>query len=197
MTIVGERTVFGVTTRVRRQEEQTQTYENFWTDDATGNLFLHGAVNYTYGVGWMFAPPIQMVASPLSLGRAWTTEGVQAYDLDGTPWGSDPFAYPLRVFTEGSLSVPAGPFYAYGVGSDATAPPLLGRDGRSFDLLGRRVEPESAKRDGEATDWYSEGVGVVQMRTTADEAQAFKLVSHGPSVAAETPTWGKIKNAYR
>jgi len=196
MTIAGERIVFGVPTKVRHQQEETQIYENFWTEDASGNLFVHGAVNYTFGAGWYFSPPLQMVASPLFAGRSWTTHAVRGYDLDRTPWTGDPFEYPMCVFTECVLEVPGGLFYSYGVGLDTGGPSLRMLNGRAFDLLGRCVDASEAAK-GSATNWYAENVGMVKMNPFASETRAFLLVASGPPVGVVPETWGRVKAAFR
>jgi len=192
MSITGEREVLGTMTIIRHQEEEGQIYENYWTSDEAGNLFLHGAYNYE-GVGAAYLPPIQVVAAPLYLGGAWVTEDIHVYDLDGTPWGNEPFDYRLRVYTEGIEQVPAGDFYAYGVGTEGGPPAVLARDGQTYDLLGRALSDDYVPAEDSPTDWYSDGIGEVMWGTT----YLFVLVSYDLPVPVVPTTWGRIRSLFR
>jgi hypothetical protein len=193
VSILGEEIVLGVTTRVRSQVDPEQSFENYWTVDSSGDVFLHGAVNFTYPMEVAYWPPLKMVEAPLFVGRAWVTIGVRCYNLDGTPWDQEPIDYPLRVYTEGVLTVPAGDFYCYGVGYDTGSGPLLvGRQG-TFDVLGRRVGASQLAGDN-STEWYSDGVGVVQSCDFTDRQYASRLVSyHLVPVSTQATTWGRLK----
>ena len=48
ISIVGEEEILGTLTRVRRQVEHDQIFENFWTTDENDHLYLHGARNLTH-----------------------------------------------------------------------------------------------------------------------------------------------------
>ena len=199
MEIVGERTVLGVVTRVRRQTLATQTFENYWTRDAAGHLLLHGARNLTSPFEVAYFPPMRKVEAPLHLGRNWITEDVHLFSLDGTPWGDPPIDYYGEVLTEGEVTVPAGTFYAYGVGYEVygrAESGLLTRDGRSYDLEGRRVDG-GAGRPLDATDWYADGVGEPWMSWYEDEELGFKLVSFNLPTPARETSWGRVRWLYR
>jgi hypothetical protein len=137
-----------------------------------------------------------MVAAPLFLGKAWVTSGLRCYDLDGTPWDDEPIEYALRVYTEGVLAVPAGDFYSYGVGYDiGSGLVLVGRQG-NFDVLGRRVGSSELAADN-ATEWYSDGVGVVQSCDFTDRQYASRLLWYDlPSVSTQPTTWGRLKSMF-
>jgi hypothetical protein len=196
MSIVGDQDILGVTTRVRRQVQQDQVFENFWSEDASGNVYLHGAVNFTYPAEAAYVPPIRMVAPPLFLGKSWVTNDIRVYNLDGTPWDDAPIDYPLRVYTEGTITVPAGDFYSYGVGYDTPFGSLLTSRQGTFDVLGRRVAGSQSTTDN-ATEWYSDGVGVVQSCYYTDRQYAFRLLSYGlPTVPTQATTWGRVKALY-
>jgi len=195
-SIVGEEDILGVTTRVRRQVRSDQLIENYWSKDASGNVFLHGAVNFTYPFEAAYVPPIKMVEPPLFVGKGWVTNGIQGYDLDGTPWDDVPFDYPLRVYTEGVIAAPGGDFYSYGVGYDTPFGLVLNTGQGMFDVLGRRIAGSQLATDN-ATEWYSSGVGVVQSCDYTDRQYAFKLVSFElPSVPMQEATWGRVKALY-
>jgi hypothetical protein len=193
MTIVGEEAVLGVATRVRRQVQPDQVYENFWSKDSAGNLYLHGARNFTYPLECAYVPPIRMVAPPLFLEKTWVTNAVRFCDLDGTPWEGDPFDFPLRVYTEGILAVPAGAFYACGVGYDIGSGFVLTSRQGTFDVFGRLIGSSALSTDN-ATEWYSDGVGVVQSCDDTNKEYAFRLLSYDlPSVSTQPTTWGRMK----
>jgi hypothetical protein len=196
MTIVAEQAILGVTTRVRLQIEPDQVWENFWSKDSSGDVFLHGAVNFTAAFEVAYVPPIKMVAAPLLLGKSWVTNGIRCYDLDGTPWEGDPFDYALRVYTEGALTVPAGDFYSYGVGYDIGSGFVLGGRQGTFDVFGRRVGDSQLAADN-ATEWYSDGVGVVQSCDFTDRQYASRLLSYElPTASTQVTTWGQLKAVF-
>lgn len=188
MTITGERTVLGAVTRIRHQEELTQTYENYWTQDEAGNLYLHGAFNYD-GFEIAFLPAIQMVSSPLYEGKYWVTEDIYDYDLDGNPLGGGPFDYPVRVYSEGTIEVPAGEFYAYGVGYDIYLIPLFSYAGEVYDILGRRVSESDLQAEDNSTHWYTVDVGEVQM----GYGDFFQLASYDFPVPVHETSWGRVR----
>jgi hypothetical protein len=194
MSITGEREVLGVTTKVRLQVEDTQTYENYWTRDAAGGLFLHGAYNYD-GFGIAYAPPIQMVNAPLFLGKTWITVNIYTYGLDGNPDGGPPFDYPLRVYFEGAVTVPAGEFYAYGVGYDIGPRVIFSRGGKTYDLLGRSVTAGDLPRTDNTTDWYTDGVGEVMFGYVYGDI--YRLRSFDTPVPTQATTWGRVRALYR
>lgn len=194
--VIGEEVIIGLTTRVRRQVEPDQVYENFWSVDSSGDLYLHGGRNFTYPMEGAYIPPIKMVAAPLFLGKAWVTTGVRIYDLDGTPWEGDPLDYPLRVYTEGVLAVPAGEFYSHGVGYDIGSGAALTTRQGTFDVFFRRVGAGQLTTDN-ATAWYSDGIGVVQSCDDTNRGYAFRLVSYElPSVSTQSTTWGRLKTMF-
>jgi hypothetical protein len=196
MTIVGDQLILGVTTRVRLQSEPDQVWENFWSKDSSGDLFLHGAVNFTDPFAVAYSPPIKMVAAPLYLGKTWVTTGIRPCDFDGTPWEGDPFDYPLRVYSEGALTVPAGAFYSYGVGYDVGTGLLLTTHQGTFDIFGRHLGNAQLTADN-AAEWYSDGIGVVQSCVFLDRQYASRLVAYQlPSVATEATTWGRVKTNF-
>jgi len=200
--IVGHFDVLGVDTVVRHEEiwqEETliDVFENYWTEDAEGDLYLHGAANLMSRWPVAYVPPILMVDAPLQEGKSWVTENIQAYELDGTPvWG--PFDYDLRVYSEGDVSVLAGTFYAYAVGDTAVQPGVREAGGHFFDILGR-CATESAltgrgSRDDIFVEWYSENVGVVRHGLYSPPEHNMELISMTP---VETASWGRLKALFR
>jgi hypothetical protein len=197
MTIIGEEVILGTVTRVRRQEMETDLFENFWTSDGAGHIYLHGARNLVDDFEVAYLPPIRMVDAPLGLGKAWVTEGVRVHDLDGTPWESDPFDYPLRVHSEGFVSVPAGEFYSYGIGYDMGALLVQSPSGEFYDVFGRHIPAGEVLAEADITDWYSDGIGLVQHTIHAAGQHALQLHWWTTTVSAEGCSWGRVKGLFR
>jgi hypothetical protein len=196
MTIVGEEEVLGTVTRVRRQELAAEIFENFWTRDESGNLFIHGARNLTYTFEVAYLPPVRMVDAPLYLGKNWITENIVLYDLEGNPLG-DSLDYPLQVYFEGDIEVPAGQFYAYGVGQVIYPPILRNAQGERFDLLGRHLKEADPTEREQATEWYVDGVGLAQHTYLVPPETWWRLQWWNQPTPAAPVTWGAIKALYR
>jgi hypothetical protein len=200
-TMVGHRVVLGVETAVRHEVfvgdgRSSQVFENFWTAGADGDLYLHGAVNYTDTFEIAYNPPVLMVDGPLELGEAWVTSGIQAYDLEGNPLGMGPFDYGLMVYSVGDVTVPAGTFHAYGIGAYFGRPLMQGRAGRVYDVLGRRLRVSVDAGSREASDWYAEDVGLVQHSSQASPEKTMKLTAWQPSPVRDVG-WGRIKALFK
>ena len=118
--IGGGQVVIGVETVVRHVDIQSvldgQTFQNYWTSNGDGDLWLHGFTNESIRLSLSYDPPILWLDAPLQVGNTWSTT-TQAYsDLEGNvPWG-DPFTITLGVISEQEIVVPAGKFFAYEVG---------------------------------------------------------------------------------
>ena len=197
MTITGEEEILGALTRVRRQQMTTDLFENFWTADSAGNVYIHGARNLVDDFEVAYLPPILMVDAPLAYGKAWMTEGVMNYDLDGTPWGGDPYDYSLRVYFEGFVAVPAGDFYSYGVGYDAGPVLVRSAAGEFYDIFGRRLRAGEQLTEADITEWYSDGTGLAQQTTYAAGEHPLRLIWWNPTVFTEASSWGRIKHLFR
>jgi hypothetical protein len=196
MTIIGDETILGVPTRVRRQDATSDLFENFWTRGPDGSLYLHGARNLLDHVEWAFQPPLEMADAPLCLGKAWVTHDVQLYNLDGTPMGGDPLDYPLRVDFAGDVEVPAGAFYAFGVGFDPDSLKVRGPGGKVFDIYGRRLASAARRTEIDITAWYSDGVGLVLQTIYADEQHPLELMWWNPPTPTVSTSWGRIKTLF-
>lgn len=198
--ITGERTILGKVTRVRRETNGFQVYENYWTKDEEGNVYLHGSVNLTFGIddAAAYSPPIRMVQVPLVDGITWTTYGIQQFDLDGN-YESGPFDFRQRVYGSGQLEVPAGEFFAFGIGNPDN-PILRESHGALFDLLGRRVDVDGEnyiEGGGYPTQWYSASVGVVMFNAYATPSLAHRLASWSFPTPVSPTSWGGVKALYR
>lgn len=193
MMMCGTRVVNGAVTSVRHQSEVGQVYENYWTEDAAGNLYLHGAWNVTSNYQAVYAPPILFVHPPLSVGRTWANPEVHMFDFDGNDLDFV-FSYPMAVFTDETLTVPAGAFHAYGIGFDPSAFSAVSRSGGAYSLIGRRLDTAAgATSAANATDWFSEGVGEVRF---SGDGELFGLVGWGAPTPVAVATWGAIKALY-
>jgi len=200
-SITGSFELLGVSTVVRHVEIYNtrippQVVENFWTLTSDGDLLLHGAHNITDTLELAYWPPVVMIDAPLWLGKSWVTEEIHVYRFDGSPGPFSPFDYPLAVHFEGEVAVPAGSFQCFGVGFDLSTPVLRLDCGRAYDIYGRRLSAGAACRSGDATEWYAEGVGLVQNSYLTDPGELMKLVSWEPT-AVEATSWGRVKALFR
>ena len=148
-----------------------QEYHNFWTREAGGVTWLHGAWNAS-GFSATYDPPILYIEAPLYQGLVWTT----VFGYNGEPSEAT-----YEVFEEGDTTVPMGTFYAYGIG--AAEPPLPAGQLAGYDLLGRRLDGGTR----EASRWYTENIGMIRYLAS------FELVSFSGSVATEQTTWTGVK----
>ena len=197
--MTGQLTVLGVETVVRHEEitegdEVVDIFESFWTCD-DGDLYLHGAVNLMDPFEAAYVPPIMILDAPLELGNTWSTEGVQWCLLDGTNC-TEGVDYHWMVYTEGYVSVPAGLFYAYGIGQYLPPFPLRAPSGERFNLFGRHIRDEVAAAHRDATEWYSENVGGVQHGSYTWPEYTMRLITWQP-VPVEHRDWGRIKALFR
>jgi len=199
-SMIGIQDVLGIETVVRHEEISESgaiidLFENFWTCDGEGDLYLHGAVNYMHGFEAAYCPPIMIVDSPLEYDKIWVTYDVQRCDLDGSNCG-DPFDVAYVVCVEEGVFAPAGAFHSFGIG-DYPAPPVLpSLAGMQFDVFGRRVETGGPGGRFFAKDWYSEGVGVVQYQYHTEPEHMMRL-EYWQATPVERGTWGRLKALYR
>jgi hypothetical protein len=199
-SMIGIQDVLGVETVIRHEEISESgaiidLFENFWTCDGEGDLYLHGAVNYMYGFEAAYCPPIMIVDSPLEYDKIWVTQDVQWCDLDGSNCG-DPFDVAYIVCIEEEVSVPAGAFYSFGIGDYPAPPRLESLVGIQFDVFGRRLPTGGRGSRFFARDWYSEGVGVVQYQYYTEPEHMMRL-EYWQATPVERGTWGRLKALYR
>lgn len=180
-------------------EYSNSTYNNglrnFWTNESDGDVLLWG-FRESDGSGFLYDPPIRMVDAPLSLGRSWTSATTVSSDPDTIPHSDVTFLF--EVYEAGVLDVPAGSFYAYGVGytqagyiRTAEIPATRG----VFDILGRVPGSSRANRTvaSNATDWWSENIGELQYLST----DTYQLSSFDAPTPARVVSWGGIKSRFR
>jgi len=200
-TVVGHRAILGVETVVLQSvfvapDEAPQVSETFWTTNGEGDLFLHGGVNYAHQSETAYSPPVLVLDAPLESGKSWVTQGIQPYDLDGNPLGWGPFDYGYMVYSVGNVTVPAGTFYAYGVGFYLGRALPCGRDELAHDVLVGLARSGTDSVFREATDWYAEEVGLVQRASQMSPERTMRLTAWQPSPVRDVG-WGRIKALFR
>jgi hypothetical protein len=192
----GVQVVLGIQTRMLEETisiPSLQIVVNFWTVDAQGRVFLHGAENLTHPFVAAYQPPIQWLDAPLMVGALWGTT-FEYYDnlAGGTPIGGGTVVYYCN--DEADLTEPAGVFHAFEIGEIVPPPPIVMRDGQVFDVrgywLGKAGDP--AERDGGR--WYSDGTGLVQQDYLGE---TFQLTSWNGPIATRAASWGRVKSLYR
>ncbi|HEY2956467.1 MAG TPA: hypothetical protein VGK89_14605 [Candidatus Eisenbacteria bacterium] len=159
--------------------------ENYWSTSPDGDVLLHGFNRSLENFGYVYDPPIVLLDAPLAVGSTWT-QTVNYYALpDTTPAGT--FTITFGVFEAGALAVPAGTFYAYGIGQAPGGVMVLAGTG-TFSVTGRRITSSST-----ATDWWAEGVGRVKYASD----QEYQLESFTGPTGTDAITWGGLKALYR
>ena len=158
--------------------------ENYWTTNVEGDVFVWGFWVDEEEWGVLYSPPIPVVDTPLYLDKTWS-HTFDTYVLPDTTYaGQNEIGF--RVYWEGVLSVPAGDFFAYGIGQYLpVGPGFLGDRCISGELAvdQHREEP---------TCWYSDGVGEIQYWTS----DVYRLVDFGQPVAVAQTSWGAVKALY-
>jgi hypothetical protein len=166
---------------------------NYWQSDASG-VYLAGFDNASAAFALAYDPPIKWLAVPPALNAIWHTPAV-AYELPAMTVFAN-LDIQLQVMEDVVLTVPAGNFHCFGVGqvpiAGAQDGVVLSSIGQEFTLDGRRVRA-GAQTLSDATDWYSDNVGDVQIRSSA----LWMLSSYGAPTATAASTWGAIKRLYR
>jgi len=188
--ILGTQVVQGNTTVVRREVLPEQVFENYWTVSPDGDVFLHGAQNFTFPFVVSYAPPILWLDAPLELDKVWMTTTTASFDLEGNDPG-EPLDFRLRVFFAGDLTVPFGTFFAFGVGQDPVGSVTMPLPVEAFTATGRQVgDGQNASDGGEPTEWFVDGVG----RVKHTQIDAWELTGYSsPSTPVEAVTWAAIK----
>jgi len=159
---------------------------NYWTSEDDGGVLLWGFWRQTWGI--LYDPPIITVDAPLYVGKTWTST-VDLYALPDTTFYMT-MEFTFTAHEDPVLTVPAGEFATFGIGSPDPGP------GAKTFLDGRYTLSGEAKTDQryQVDRWYSLGVGVVQeylgsiyqLRTYTDHP-----------VAVESSSWGAVKALYR
>jgi hypothetical protein len=183
-TVVGTIDIWGMSARVIEYTESTHNtgLQNYWTIESDRDILLWGFYRAVEGFGWLYNPAIRTLDAPLFVGKTWSST-VQIYSLPDTVLVGT-FTFSFEVYEEGTISVPAGNFQAFGIG---TRPPL---PAHGYSLSGAATRSESG---GSPDDWYSEGVGPVRYITD----QRYDLLSFDQTTPVLPATWGSIKGQFR
>jgi hypothetical protein len=172
--------IWGIKVCVVHYEQSTNNggLENFWTSEADGGLLLWGWNRASEGLGMLYEPPIVSVDAPLYLGKTWSSTS-NVYRLPDTTYVGT-LTIEFCVYEEGYISVPAGDFYAFGIGhkfdsllssiqcaNEAGSEMSSGLDGRVFrGLHALAGEYPGTGQEAEAINWYCRGLGEVQYRAS-------------------------------
>jgi hypothetical protein len=157
---------------------------NFWTSETDGGVLLWGFSLPSWG--YIYQPPVRVVDAPLYVGKTWT-ETFDIYSLPDTAF-VETIEMTFSVYEDPELTVPAGEYPTFGIGGaePGFATPL----GKRFTLAGKSLTGLSRN----VTEWYSQGVGVVQM----DYSQLLQLETYTDHpVVVEGSSWGAVKALYR
>ncbi len=189
--ISGLRSVRGRTVAVKAYSEGADAgLENFWQLGADGTVFLCGFNAPSGPLALAYEPPIAYLPGPPALGASRTTD-VTVYNLsDGTLYSA--FSIRCAVLEEVDLALPAGVFHALGTGQLDSTPRAIVAGGRTFSLDGRSIGGTPAGLGPSPTDWYADGVGVVQYQAS----DFFQLVSYGQPTPTTRSSWAAIKRLY-
>jgi hypothetical protein len=122
-----------------------------------------------------------MVDAPLTDGKAWS-DSIAIYTLPDTIYAGT-YRISSQVYETRTLTVPAGSFFAYGIGGTypSGSPVLAG-----YSLMGAAADERDAMQPAV---WYSDGIGQVQYHTD----DLYQLALYVPTSVQGT-TWGRIKS---
>jgi hypothetical protein len=191
-TITGTTTLHGRTVFAKHYYEGVDTgLENYWLTGFDGSVLLAGFYAPSAGFGYIYEPPIRFFPAPPALGEQ--PQVPLAYHDFVTDQLLFSGTVRYDVLEDVMLTVPAGTFHAFGVGRYVPLPGPAA-NGTQLTLDGRVATPGGKSiYILEPTDWFSEGVGLVQY----DVGQLYQLVSFGGPTAASRSSWAKIKRFYR
>ena len=196
--MIGFFPLHGRPTAIKHYEEGVDAgLQNYWMIGFDGTVLLAGfsrpgGAPGSFDTGYVYDPPIRIFPVPPVVGPQ-PFQFIGVYDFV-----TDVLLYTAQirydVFEDVVLTLPAGTFHAYGAGQYIPLP-APAANGTHLTLDGRLVT-DSGKNIAitTPTDWYSEGVGLVQYRTS----QLYQLTSFsGPPTATAQSSWGKLKRLYR
>jgi len=187
-TITGTTTVFGHTAFVNTftNNPDNAGLENYWQVGNNGGVLLLGFFRSNDGFGIVYDPALTIVDAPLAVGKTWSSEAtfyrLPAMTTEGT------FTVSFSAYEDVMLTVPAGTYHAFGIGQ--YLPP-----GSAKTFAGAPLNLDGTLRvtAGQATDWYTAGVGEVQY----GPGDLFQLVGLNLPTPATALSWGRVKAVYR
>ena len=189
--ITGVQSLRGRTVAVKAYSEGIDAgLENYWQLGADGTVFLCGFNSPGGSFALAYEPPIAYLPGPPALGVSRTTN-VTSYNLsDGSIYAT--FTIQLSILEEVDLALPAGMFHALGTGQVVSAPRAIVAGGRTFSLDGRSMGSALPGVGSGATDWYADGIGLVQYQGY----ELLQLVSFGLPTPTARSSWSAIKRLY-
>jgi hypothetical protein len=190
-TITGFPVLRGRTVAAKYYSEGTDAgLENYWLLAPDGGVLLAGFNNPSAAFALLYEPPIAYLPGPPALGVSRSTD-VTAYNLsDGTVYAT--FTIHFTILEEVDLALPAGMYHALGTGQVVPAPRGIVAGGRTFSLDGRLLSGASTGLGPSASDWFTDGVGVVQYQGS----DLYQLVSAGLPTPTARSSWTAIKRLF-
>lgn len=191
-TITGFTTLHGRVVAVKSYAEGADAgLQNYWFLAPDGSVMLAGFLNPSASLAWVYEPPVRYLPVPPVVGPGPDVL-TSVHDLftDALLFQT---SMRFDVTEQVTLAVPAGSFPTFGVGrlvnlpGPGTAPQLaLTMDGRALP------PPAPGIFYIQSTDWFSEGVGVVQYQSF----ELLQLVGFGSPVPVAHSSWARVKRLY-
>lgn len=193
-TAVGQIEIWGSPCWVIRYSESTfnEGLENYCTVDEAGCVYLWGAWRPDAGFGILYSPPLRLIDGDPELWETWTST-YTAYLLPDTieiATGSATFG----VYEVGTISVPAGDFFSYGIGYwTEDSRPALPAGSLTDDLDVFLALAPADGNQGNPTKWWSDGVGLVRYLGSS----TMELITYDLPTRARRLSWGAVRWNYR
>ena len=188
--ITGTFTLRGRVVSIKHYDEGINAgLENYWLLDPDGSVLVAGFTT-TDGISYAYEPPIRYLDGPPTVG-AKPPQFITVYDLHTNTVVAAQY-YQFDITENVLLNLPAGSFQALGVGLLPTSGPAAAAQ-KGLTVDGRVLSAVPAGIPGRTTDWFSEGVGVVQSKTS----DLYQLVGFGQPTPTLARSWGAIKRLYR
>lgn len=167
---------------------------NFWMLDADGSVLLGGYYRALIPFGLVYEPPVRIFPGSPAVGLEWSQHTRAIAIPDNVTFAE--FDSDWRVQQQVRLSVPAGEFECFGVGQIAPPEFAAAPQGRALALDGRLAPASAASLSpgpASASEWYADGVGLVQYRTDVP----YVLTACSLPTPVASSSWGRIKGLYR
>jgi hypothetical protein len=195
VTITGTTTLLSRTVAVKHYSGGIDDgLDQYWLTGPDGEVLLAGFNRPGFGLA--YDPPIALLETPPALGLTWWTDAT--IHLLPALTVSDSLHIQWAVFEDVVLDLPIGSLPAFGVGQTgaAVAAPAAATlaASRGFTIDGRRIPDGATTNVSNATDWYSENIGVVQYQVGGTY---HRLTTFDRPDAVARSSWGRIKRIYR
>lgn len=178
----------------------SDAWDNFWTSDAEGRLWLHGFFNYGSEFGIRYVPPILWIDASPQTDDTWNTT-TTAFDLD-TGALVTVFSINFQATNGVEVTVPAGTFDTlmldYITESAGASSRYAGiQNGaalRDHTLLGQRRGTQDTVARASALAWYSDGLGLVR-ESVCCPSEISELTAY-KTVATQRESWSSLKSTF-